>query len=178
MLRRGLSAACLAVLAISTISAPAASDMGVVHDRKGDTGGAPSDITRVTIEHGSHDGRRLVVAAAVGSLEIGDVPQLWIDTRGHDRGPEFRMVMHPNSDVMGLAAVERWHQHGQYVRCRGLRGRADAFGRDVVRFSIPVRCLGAPQRVRASVQMRSIHKGRRTVDWAPGLRRFSPWVRR
>lgn len=147
------------------------------HDARNDTG-ASSDITRVRVEHGSGRGRRLAVEARVGNLAPGDIAYLYVDTRPGNTGPEYLAYLVANSDVFGLQRVPNFNRDGRRVDCRGLRGHADGYGPDVVRFSVPRACLHTPPRVRVHVKLRFDNAFQVIVDRAPGRKRFFGWVLR
>lgn len=176
---RGLVVMCGAVVLLVTgLSGPAAADSRTFRDSAGDTGGAPSDITKVVVTNGADAGRRVVVTAHVGNLAPTDSARMWVDTRPADAGPEYRMTVIANSDGVHLRRVETWTGDGHAVHCPGLRALADGYGKDIIRFSIPRACMDKPGPVRVGLRGRFPYASRVVIDWAPGWRQFTPWVRR
>ena len=175
MTRRVAGCMTVAVLAAGLVLtcavAPAEADTRRFRDRAGETG-VESDITRVSVTNGARGGRRLVVKAAVGDLAPEDSFLFFVDTRRRNAGPEYLVRLRPNSTGPLLRRIAGWGDvgSGHAVRCRGLRGKADAFGRDRVQVSVPRRCVHTPRQVRIGIQARFPYPNRVIVDWAPKRR--------
>ena len=152
-------------------AAPAQADSKTFHDARGDTN-ARSDVTTVVVRNGGPSGTRVSASARVGDLAPQDRVFFWFDTRRRNQGPEYRIVVEPNTDGVALERVKGWTGPTTIERCHGLRARADAFGRDVVSASAPRPCLHRPPRVRVSVKARFAYPRRTVVDWAPGRQAF------
>ena len=150
---------------------PAQADSKTFHDARGDTN-APSDITKVVVRNGGPSGTRVSTSVKVGDLATRDRVSFWFDTRRRNAGPEYRIVVEPNTSGPVLEKVNGWNGPTTIKRCRGLRARADAFGPDVVSTSAPRPCLGRPPRVRVAVKARFVYTRRIVVDWAPGRHAF------
>lgn len=177
LLRRAALAASAVVLASTALASPAFADLRTFRDAAGDTGSA-RDLTRVRVNNGADGGTRVRVAAHVGDLNLLDATTFWLDTAGLDAGPEYKVVVLPNTDGMALEVVDTFRDDGRRIRCRNLVARADAGGRDVVSISVPRLCMGGPGRVRVSVRTRFVSATPDIVDWAPRRQAFFGWVRR
>ena len=172
---RGAAMAAASVLTTLAVALPAHADSRVFADRAGDTGNA-ADITTVKVANGSGDGHRVAVRADVGQLRIGDYYTFWFDTVSSNPGPEYKVVVYPNSDGIGLQRLNEFGEQGTAVRCDGLRATADAFAEDVVRVSVPRSCMNYPGAVRVSLRARFLDDGHRIVDWARAERQCFSWV--
>ncbi len=164
-------AAGTAALVLSSTVGPADADTRRFRDRAGDTG-VESDLTRVVVDHGGRSGRRLVVRVAVGDLAPADSFVFFVEARRRDAGPEYLVRLSPNSTGPALRRIEGWRDvgSGAAVRCRGLSGRADAFGPDRIQVSVPRTCLQTPRRVRVGIRAYFRYPERVVVDWAPRRR--------
>jgi hypothetical protein len=159
-------------MAVIVAAAPLAqADSKTFHDARGDTN-APSDITKVVVRNGGPSGTRVSTSAQVGDLAPHDRVSFWFDTRRRNVGPEYRVVVEPNSDGLALEKVSGWRGPTTIQRCRGLRAHADAFGPDVVSASVPRPCIDRPPRVRVAVKAKFVYARRIVVDWAPGQHAF------
>ena len=174
---RAAAVAGAAVITSVAFSLPASADTRTFQDARGDTG-TPADITAVKVANGSGGGHRVAVRAEVGQLGIEDFFTFWLDTRPSDAGPEYKVVVYPNSDGIQLRRLDDFGEAGTAVPCDRLRARADAFGPDVVSISVPRSCMGNPGRIRVSVRGRYVDDGHQVRDWAPAERSFFGWVNR
>lgn len=159
------------------VAMPAYADTTTFADRTGEHGNR-ADITSVKVANGSGGGHRVAVLASVRSLEVRDYFTFWLDTRSSNAGPEYKVVVYPNSDGIGLQRVGSFGDGGTTVTCDGLRARADAFGPNEVAISVPRSCLGNPGKVRVAVHGRFVRGGTTYRDWAPKYRIFFGWVAR
>lgn len=164
---------------LGATAVPAHADVRTFRDRRGDTGVA-ADVTRVRVDHGGAGGSRVVTTARVGDLSVGDVITFFVDARARSNGPEYVTRVRPNAAGPVLRRIDGWRGagSGSVVRCPGLRARADAFGPDRVRVSIPRGCMRTPSRVRLAVLARFEYPRRTVVDWAPARRELFGPVRR
>lgn len=174
---RGAAAAAASLLTTVAVALPAHADTRTFTDRAGDTG-TGADITSVKVANGSGGGHRIAVRADVGQLGFEDFFTFWFDTASLDAGPEYKVVVYPNSDGIQLRVLDEFGDKGRAVRCDGLRARADAFGPDEVSVSVPRSCMGYPGNVRVSLRGRYVDDGHRVTDWAPAERKFFAWVPR
>lgn len=136
-----------------------------------DTGG---HITSVRVSHGSSN---VAVTARDAEMEFTTYYRFWLDTDPKDPGPEYKTEVYPNSDGMALQKVENFSSEGTNVRCGGYRAIADAYGPEYAKIIVPRSCLGNPSKVRVSVTG-FYDENPDVVDWAPGTRKFTPWVYR
>ena len=171
-LRRGAAAAGVVVLA-SLLALPTASaDTRRFRDAAGDTG-LPADLTTVRVSNGTET---VDISARPGRVEFGDIFVFWLDTRPRNAGPEYKVVVVPNSDAFGLVRVGAFGKRGRPVPCDGLRATADHGAPEWVSASVPRSCLRDPGKVRVAVKARYTDGDTSVVDWAPAKRRFFGWV--
>lgn len=166
---RALSA-CV-VVAVLAVPGTAHAETGVFDDPVGDS--TAVDISRVRVVH------RSAVKVSVRSaapLAVGQVHTFWVRTGGPRS--TYRVSFRPNAGFDdSLGVVRSFGQRpSRFVRCPGLRARADIFEDAPVSLRIPRRCLGDPSRVRVSVRFADETTG--AVDWAPERRTFTSWVAR
>ena len=168
---RGLSMWTLG-LVLAAAPAPAVADTKVFDDPVGDS--TSVDISRVRVVH--RDSVTVRVRSAV-PLAAGQLYVFWIDA-GHGRGPDYRVAFRANAGFEAVLGVVRsvGVRPSRFVRCPGMRLRADIFADRPVSMRIPRRCLKNPGRVRVAVQFKDESTG--AVDWAPARRTFGPWVKR
>jgi hypothetical protein len=168
---RGLSLGMLGVL-LTALPAPGIADTRVFDDPVGDS--TSVDISRVRVVH--RDSVTVRVRSVV-PLAAGQVYAFWIDTGPRPR-PNYHVSFRANSgfdDSLGLVP-SFGDRPTRFVRCRGMRARADIFSDAPVSLRIPRRCLQDPRKVRVAVRFEDETTG--TTDWAPDRRTFGPWVRR
>ena len=132
-------------------------------------------ITKVTVNHGATN---IKITTKTGKYRIGSYFIVYLDTDPANPGPEFRNDIYPNSEVAPLKRVEKFGQQGKTAACDGLRASADAFGPKKVTLTVPRSCVGDPSKVRVSVRGYFDVKGPNVIDWAPGKKKFTGWVRR
>lgn len=172
---RGAAVAAASLLTSLAVMLPAQADTKTFRDRAGDTG-TSADMTTVKVANGSGGGARLAVRAKVGQLTIFDFYTFWFDTASLDAGPEYKVVVNPDSDGIQLRVLDEFGNKGRVVRCDGLRARADTSGPAEVSVSVPRSCLGDPGKVRVSLRGRYLNDGHQVTDWAPRERKFFGWV--
>lgn len=137
----------------------------------------PEDIVRVSVTHAP---RILTVRVKQQSMERGgtDLPihaVIAISTGPQYDGPEWLIEQefytegHPN-----LRRTEGWNgPKGPYRDC--IAGLDYSAAKDVIRFSVPRRCIGRPSEVRVNVKYRFFEPvGASAVDHAPGRRVMGP----
>lgn len=171
MLRRTIRGAAITVaglLAVAAVSAPAQADTKTFNDGGG-------YLTKVKVAHGA---KKVTVRAQVGTLTIGSYYTFWLDTLPKNAGPEYKVVIYPNSDGMSVLKVGSFKSAGKAVKCRGFRASADIFGPKVVSIKVPRSCIGNPAKVRVSVRASYAVPGPNVIDWGPGKKKFFGWVRR
>jgi hypothetical protein len=155
---------------------PAAAVRTPFEDTAGETD-ASSDITHVVVNNATTD-NRVAVSAEMGNMIDGDTATLWLDTRPAVDGPEYKLLIRPESDGFTLRRVSDFTGNGTTVACASMRVRL-LTGHDVTaRWSVPRPCLGYPGAVRASVRGKYYYASTIVTDWAPGYHRFFPWVAR
>ncbi len=145
---------------------------GVFDDPVGDSTGV--DVSRVRVAH--RNAVKVSVRSAV-PLAVAQVYSFWIDT-GRGARPTYRVSFRANAgfdDALGLVG-SFGQRPSRFVRCPGMRARADIFTDAPVSLRIPRRCLGDPRRVRVAVRFEDETTG--STDWAPERRTFTPWVTR
>lgn len=133
------------------------------------------NITKVKVKHGN---TTIKVTTTTGVIRPGTYLTVYFDTDPSDPGPEYRNDLVPASELSPLMRIEEFGQQGRAVRCDGLRGRGDVFGPKTVSVTVPRSCVGYPTKVRVSVRGYFDVKGPNVVDWAPGYRVLTGWVRR
>jgi hypothetical protein len=161
-----------AVVAALAMPSAAHADTGSFDDPVGDA--TSVDITRVRVVH--RDAVKVTVRSDV-PLAVSQVYSFWIDT-GRGPRPTFRVSFVANAGFDdSLGVVESFGQRpSRFVRCPGMRARADIFEDAPVSLRVPRACLGEPKRVRVAVKFVDETGG--SVDWAPERRTFGPWVAR
>lgn len=161
-----------AVVAALAVPGTAHADTGSIDDPAGDA--TSVDLTRVRVVH--RDAVKVTVRSDV-PLAVSQVYSFWIDT-GRGPRPTFRVSFVANAGFDdSLGVVESFGQRpSRFVRCPGMRARADIFEDAPVSLRVPRRCLGDPKRVRVAVKFLDEATG--SVDWAPERRTFGPWVAR
>ena len=164
----------LALLASLTALPSAEADVRRFRDAAGDTG-LPADLTTVRVDNGADT---VEVKARPGRVGFEDLFTFWLDTRPKNPGPEYKVVVVPNSDSFGLLRVDAFGQQGTPVPCDGLRATADNFTPEWVSTSVPRSCLRHPGKVRVAVKARYTDGDTSVVDWAPAKRTFFGWVAR
>ncbi len=161
----GGAVAALTVTTAVLTALPAAADVETFND-----GG--SYLTTVTVRHGV---KNLRVKAKVGDYEIPSNFTFWLEVDPDDPGPEYKIQVYPNSEVVPIRAVENFADRGEEVEC-DYSASADAGGSKYVGIVIPRDCLDTPAAVRVSVRANYAIPGPNVEDWGPGKRRFFGWV--
>ena len=129
-------------------------------------------LTTVRVRHGAENIR---VKAHVGDYNVGSHFSFWLDTDGDDPGPEYKIKVYPNTEVLPIRKVERFADKGSGIDC-DYRASADAGGSDYVTIVVPRSCVGTPDRIRVSVRANYYIPGPNLVDWGPGRKKFFGWV--
>ena len=164
-----LAAGSVAVAAsLATVVAtaqPAAADVKTFTDRGG-------YLTTVRVRHGAENIR---VKADVGDYNVGSHFSFWLDTDGDDPGPEYKIKVYPNTEVLPIRRVETFADNGSGIDCN-YRASANAHGSDYVSVIVPRRCVGTPDRIRVSVRANYYIPGPNVVDWGPARKKFFGWV--
>lgn len=160
-----------AVAATVLVAAPCLAASRSYTDPAGDSGKA-TDLRAVTV---SYDARLRVTATYPGSSLKKSVLRYWLDTLPHNHGPEFLVVVVPNSDGSGILAIDDWGQiRGDPVDCAGFGAHADVFAtRHKTWVGLPPSCIGAPHKVSVALQSR---RGK-SSDWVKDTRTYLPPVK-
>ena len=133
------------------------------------------NITKVKVKHSK---KNVKVTTTTGVIRPGTYLTVYLDTDPSNPGPEYRNDLVPASELSPLMRIEKFGQDGTAVPCDGLRGRGDVYGPKTVSVTVPRSCLGYPAKVRVSVRGYFDVKGPNVVDWAPGFKELTGWVRR
>ncbi len=165
---RGATLLALSLLASFAALQPAHADTRTFVDKG-------AHLTTVKVSHGASN---VTVKANVGPMTFGSYFTFWLDTNAKNSGPEYKMVIYPNSDGMSVLRVGNFTDAGRSIRCDGFRASADIFGPQVVSITVPRSCIGYPRKVRVSVRAYYDVPGLNVIDWAPGKRQFFCWVHR
>lgn len=166
--RRGLLAGSVAsLLAASLIASPAAVADTYVFGDPADDIRAGADIRKVRVTNE----RRVVVVVRHRDLRRAATPgvSVMVDNNRRRPGPEFSVDL--NINELYVWPVRRWKRYGDAPIGCPVTGRLD-YQADLTRVVMARgdKCLRHRGPVRVSVAA--------SGDWAPGYRRFSPWVRR
>jgi hypothetical protein len=161
----GTIAVAASLATVVATAPPAAADVETFTDRGG-------HLTTVRVRHGAEN---LRVTANVGDYNFGSHFSFWLETDSDDPGPEYRIKVYPNSEVVPIRKVESFADNGSAIDC-DYRASADAGGSDYVRILVPRDCIGTPDRIRVSVRANYYIPGPNLVDWGPGRKRFFGWV--
>jgi len=165
---RSATVVALSLVATFATLQPAHADTATFRDKG-------AHLTTVTVTHGATN---VTVKANVQRMTFGSYFTFWLDTNANNSGPEYKMVIHPNSDGMSVLRVGNFTDSGWSVRCNGFRASADVFGPQFVSIIVPRSCIGYPRKVRVSVRGYYDVPGPNVIDWAPGKRQFFCWVNR
>lgn len=169
-----------ALLALLMVIPAGAASAAVWHqDDPRDYGGGRGDLSRVRIDNAP---RNLFVRVAFyRSYNYSD--WVFLDTRRSDPGPEFVVDVNAWDDYqdpeVGLSRVKRGWWPETSRRCPSLELSTKDGD---LRFTVPRRCLGIKGKVPGAVRIAVASEGPDEEspaehDWAPGVKRFGPWVR-
>jgi hypothetical protein len=158
--------------AVLAVPGAAHAGTGAFDDPVGDSTGV--DVLRVRVAH--ENAVKVNVRSAV-PLAVAQVYSFWIDT-GRGVRSTYRVSFRANAGFDDALGVVRFfgQRPSRFVRCPGMRARADIFEDAPVSLRIPRQCLGDPRRVRVAVRFEDETTG--STDWAPERRTFTPWVAR
>jgi hypothetical protein len=166
-LLRAAAAGAVALLA-GLVTAPAAqADDGEFLDR-------PEHITYIRVAHGP---ATVGIFANDNGISRRAHHHFWIDTNSSNPGPEYKAEVYQSSGRANLMRVANFDSSGIRFSCEGFRAESDPGHQQYVKVIIPRSCIGAPRRVRVAVVGYYANEPH-IVDWAPGERRFYPWVNR
>ncbi len=170
ILRRAAAVAAAALIPAAVLVPTAHADIAEFSDPGG-------HITKLRVVHGP---ATVGVTAFDADMEFTTHYQFWLDTDSSDPGPEYRVDVNPNSEVIPLLKVANFASPGiKKPSCTGLRVEADASDGDETPYAkviVPRSCMGTPSRVRVSVV--GYYENPDVTDWAPGTERFTAWVNR
>ena len=171
---------------VAVMQQPASAEVHYIKDRvnDGDPGGdghkKKGDVKKVRIGHGKDWVYVRATPSKGGTL--GEFEEYWIDTRGGNPGPEFKVSS--DTDFGDRFEVRRSDSFGDAFEDLGplrCEGRVYRDGKNDIshRFRIPRQCLrlrgvGLPGQLRMSLHIESIQGN--LGDWAPARRKFGPWV--
>lgn len=167
--RRAIAVAAATLLPAAVLVPTAQADIKIFPD----VGGY---ITGVRVSHGP---KAIAVTAYDQEMDFTTEYQFWLDTDPGDPGAEYRVDVYPNTEVVPLQKVTNFDSPGIDLKCDGLRVLADASDGDetpYAKVTVPRSCMGTPSSVRVSVV--GYYSDPAVTDWAPGERRFYPWVDR
>ena len=135
-------------------------------------------ITYVRVTHGP---ATVGIFAHDDGINIHAHHHFWIDTNSTNPGPEYKAEVHQSSGRAHVMRVANFASSGIRFRCEGFRSESDPGHQAYVKVVVPRSCISVPDTVRvAVVGYYDDNADRRIdlVDWAPGERRFYPWVDR
>jgi hypothetical protein len=186
-------AAVAAVVVLSLVAVPAAAQKVTARDARGDMirvqeGGsdprpAPramiGDVERTSFRYLD---RRVVVRTELAALQrTGRRLTVWVDVQNGARRTWFVGVQATGRDRNGHTIFIT--ARGRDVRCGGVRHRVD-YADDVVRVSVPTRCLGRPHVVRFRLATEHVRRSW-AYAWldnglavATGDRQWTRWLSR
>ncbi len=179
-----LAAALAGAGSIAVGQPPAAAEVRYIHDKahdgddNGDGHHDVGDVKRVRIGHGK-DWVYIKSTPHRGTF-LGDFDDYWIDTNLKNPGPEF--VVQTNTDYGDWFRVHRTEKFGRFGKVTSRYGRVHYdHETQQYRFRIPRQSLRSragtlPGRLRVSVHTVTVFGGPGDGDWAPGKRKFGPWV--
>ncbi|MDO9494231.1 MAG: hypothetical protein Q7J48_00885 [Nocardioides sp.] len=179
--RLAAMAAALPLLIPIAVAAPAHAEVRTITDATGDgsdgTGSSGprkwGDIGTVRVNHAPKRVYFRVFAAPGGQLP--DFYDLWVDTNKSNPGPEFVVTYSLETERIGVSSTDRFLEFGPATCSLD----TDTIIRQGVRLVVPRTCLRTegfkvPWRIRTSVQTSMEYEN---ADWAPGRKRFGPWVK-
>jgi hypothetical protein len=163
---------------VAVVQQPATAEVKYIHDKahdgddNGDGTHTVGDIKRVRVGHGK-DWLYIKATPWKGAF-LGGFDDYWIDTKLGDPGPEF--VVETNTDYGDHFWVHRTEKFGEFGKtvCEG----EVYYDHDTqeYRFRVARHCLRSPHRVRVSAHTVTEFGTVKTGDWAPGKKKFGPWV--
>jgi hypothetical protein len=179
-----LAAALAGAGSVAVAQQPAAAEVRYIHDKahdgddNGDGKNDVGDVKRVRIGHGK-DWVYIKSTPHKGAF-LGDFDDYFIDTKLKNPGPEF--VVQTNTDYGDWFRVHRTEKFSQVGKATCPSGRVHYdHETQQYRFRIPRECLRSragtlPGTLRVSVHTVTVFGGPGDGDWAPGKRKFGPWV--
>jgi hypothetical protein len=170
-LLRAAAAGAIALFAGVLTAQPAKADWAEFTDPGG-------HINYVSVTHGP---ARVGIFANDGGISTRAHYHFWIDTNSTNPGPEYKAEVYPQTYPhparAHLMRVANFDSSGIKFRCEGFRAESDPGHQAYVKVIVPRSCIGTPHRVRVAVVGYYANEPH-VVDWAPGERRFYPWVNR
>ena len=158
----------LAIVASGVAAIPANAATRTFSDAHADVGNG-MDIHSVRVANGA---RYLSVTTRHRSLQTGEI-EIYVDTLASSPGPEFALfsIVKRDGDWMVVKLRRNWGSGTGPRDCNSnvrWSDWANTFTATLARA-----CIGYAGRVRISVR---VLPSRGRIDWAPGYRRFTPWV--
>lgn len=139
----------------------------------------------ITYGRVTHGPRTVGIFAHDDGISLRAYYHFWIDTNSANPGPEYKAEVYPlaysGTARTRLMRVANFASSGIKFRCEGLRTETDPGHQAYVKVIVPRRCIGTPPRVRVAVVGHYNEDSDAAIDlrdWAPGTRRFYPWVNR
>ena len=164
--RRAAMTAAAALLPAAVLVPAAQADIATFPD----VGGY---ITGVRVSHGP---KAIAVTAYDQEMELTTFYRFWLDTDPADPGPEYKLEVYPDSDGPVLQQVTTFSSPGKNVTCDDISAIASPEGADYAKITVARSCMGTPSKVRVSVV--GYYQTPTVTDWAPGEKKFYPWVNR
>ena len=131
-------------------------------------------ITEVRVSHGP---ATVGITAHDDGIDIRAYHYFWLDTNSTNPGPEYKAEVYQRTGRAHLMRVANFDSSGIRFSCEGFRAEIHHFHEGYVKVIIPRSCISVPDRVRVAV-VGYYDNEPHVVDWAPGERRFYPWVNR
>lgn len=176
MRARRLSAVLVAAALVALTPTAANADTRLFHDPHGDVASSV-DIHSVRVTNGAMMAPAIRIAITQRQLRAGDGFDVWIDTDGADRGPEYRAFWVANSDILGVRQVESFADKGTLLDCPAFRVRsAQGDVGETSHLLLPRPCLNQPTSIRVSVRAQRQVGQEVVTDWAPRVVHFYDWV--
>jgi hypothetical protein len=135
-------------------------------------------ITNVRVTHGP---ATVGIFAHDDGIHMHAYHHFWIDTNSTNPGPEYKAEVYQNSGRAHVMRVASFDSSGIKFSCEGFRAESDPGHQAYVKVIVPRSCISTPPTVRVAVvgYYDDNLDGRIDLtDWAPGERRFYPWVNR
>ena len=156
----------LAITAAPTASAATSTFNDRVNETKSN-----SDVRWVRVDN-DRSKNRFHAVVGIDEINLGSQLTIYVDRKRANKGPELRMVAHPDSEWT-LFRVKRWGQHGREIPTCG-RVSMSAFKHEhKAQWRATRTCLAIDGPVRVAVK---VLDGKNHVDWAPKHRKFYPLV--
>jgi hypothetical protein len=147
------------------------------HDSEDQDDDTVADVTRVKVTYRNN----IVVRASYHGTALSDLTRIvvYYDTPIGNEGPEYRGRLQPNSDASSFVRISGFNDPtGKAVACRRFGGYANQFTDEPIVVRAPSGCMGGPDKVRVTLQVRQLWATRVFTEWAPARRTFFDTVDR